>query len=62
MKAKYLGCVKDGWKHTELHYEYRGHEYWITKDNNGYMGKALGNSTKRNSARLTRLLSVGMIL
>lgn len=41
MKAKYLGCVHDGWQHTELRYEYKGYEYWVTKHNNGYMDKSL---------------------
>ena len=41
MKAKYLGCVRDGWQHTELHYEYKGYDYFITKHNNGYMDKSL---------------------
>lgn len=40
-KATYKGCVHDGWEHTELFYEYRGHEYIITKHNNGYMGESL---------------------
>lgn len=41
MKATYKGCYHDGWEHTNLFYEYRGHEYMVTKDNNGYMGKSL---------------------
>ena len=41
MKAKFLGAVKDGWQHTELMYEYRGYEYFVTKHNNGYMDKSL---------------------
>ena len=41
MKAKYIGCVQNGWEHTDLHYEYRGYTYIVTKDNNGYMGKSL---------------------
>ena len=40
-KAKYIGCTHDGWQHTELHYEYRGYTYIITKHNNGYMGESL---------------------
>ena len=40
-EAKYIGCVHDGWQHTELEYEYRGHRYFVTKDNNGYMGKPM---------------------
>lgn len=41
MKAKYIGCTHDGWQHTDLHYEYKGHVYIITKHNNGYMDKSL---------------------
>ena len=41
MKAKYTGCVHEGWEHTWLFYEYRGHEYSIIKHNNGYMDKSL---------------------
>lgn len=46
MKAKYIGCVHDGWEHTELHYEYRGFTYIITKHNNGYLGKSLREQHK----------------
>ena len=41
MQAKYKGCYHDGWKHTELIYEYKGCEYVVTKHNNGYMDKSL---------------------
>jgi len=46
-KAKFIKALKGdnrfgkGWEHTELMYEYRGYEYIITKDNNGYMGTPL---------------------
>lgn len=39
--AKFIGAYKDGWKHTDLEYEYRGYRYFVTKDNNGYMGTPL---------------------
>lgn len=43
IKAKFIGATRDrnpreSWKHTELWYEYRGHQYCVVKDNNGYMG------------------------
>ena len=38
MKARYIGCTRDGWEHIELHYEYRGYTYIVTKHNNGYSG------------------------
>lgn len=59
MKAKYLGCVKDGWKHTELHYEYRGHEYWVTKDNNGYMGKSLREQHEEEQRKIDEAIERG---
>lgn len=40
-RAKYIGCVRDGWEHTDLEYEYRGKTYFVTKHNNGYCGKTL---------------------
>lgn len=32
---------KHAWEHTDLLYEYRGHEYIVTKHNNGYWGDSL---------------------
>jgi len=46
-KAIFIGvCRKNrydrhAWEHTDLMYEYRGHQYIVTKDNNGYMGESL---------------------
>ena len=45
-KAKFIGATRDrnpreAWKHTELWYEYRGHQYCVVKHNNGYMDKPL---------------------
>lgn len=40
-KAKYIGCTHDGWRHTELHYEYRGYTYIVVRHNNGYLDKSL---------------------
>lgn len=43
MKAKFIKALYDknpfnkhSWEHTDLLYEYRGHEYIVTKHNNGY--------------------------
>lgn len=38
-KAKFIGETRDrnpreAWKHTELWYEYRGHQYCVVKHNN----------------------------
>lgn len=52
MKATYKGCVHDGWQHTELIYEYRGHEYIVTKHNNGYMDKSLRQQHQEEQARI----------
>ncbi|MBR3019993.1 MAG: hypothetical protein IKH57_23445 [Clostridia bacterium] len=57
-KAKFIGAVKKSpydrhaWEHTELMYEYRGHQYIVTKDNNGYMGDSLPAQHKREQARI----------
>lgn len=32
---------KHAWEHTDLLYEYRGHQYIVTKHNNGYFGDPL---------------------
>lgn len=51
-KAKYIGCIRDDWKHTELFYEYRGHEYCVTKHNNGYMDKSLKQQHEEAQAKI----------
>lgn len=45
-KAKFICATVDrnqreAWKHTELWYEYRGHEYCVVRHNNGCMDKSL---------------------
>lgn len=55
-RAKYKGCVHDGWKHTELFYEYRGHEYIITKHNNGYMDKSLRQKHEEEQRRIDEMI------
>lgn len=42
-KAKFIKAIKNrnpfdkhAWEHTDLLYEYRGHQYIVTKHNNGY--------------------------
>jgi len=56
MKAKYIGCAHDGWQHTELFYEYRGHEYTVTKHNNGYMDKSLRQQHEDEQRRIDKLI------
>ena len=52
MRATYKGCVHDGWQHTELFYEYRGHQYIVTKHNNGYMGDSLRKQHEEAQAKI----------
>lgn len=44
------------WEHTDLLYEYRGHEYIITKDNNGYMGTPLWKQHQEEQARIDKMI------
>ena len=60
-RAKFIGATRDrnpreAWKHTELWYEYRGHEYCVTKDNNGYMGESLRAQHEREQKRIDDML------
>lgn len=60
-KAKYIGCARNnsfnnGWKHTELFYEYRGHEYCIIKHNNGYMDKSLRKQHEEEQAKIDYMI------
>ena len=57
MKAKYIGCTHDGWKHTELHYEYKGHQYIVIKHNNGYMDKSLKQQHEEAQAEIDELIA-----
>lgn len=50
--AKYIGCTHEGWQHTWLHYEYRGHEYSVIKHNNGYMDKSLRQQHQEEQRRI----------
>lgn len=52
LKARYIGCIHDGWEHTELEYEYRGHKYFVTKHNNGYMDKSLRQQHEEEQKRI----------
>lgn len=60
-KATFKGAFSDnrfgkGWEHTELLYEYRGHEYIITKDNNGYMGTPLWKQHQEEQSRIDKMI------
>lgn len=55
-KAKFVGAVHDGWQHTELEYEYRGHYYFVTKHNNGYMDKSLRQQHKEEQDKIDQMI------
>ena len=62
-KATFIGACKKNpfdlhaWEHTELCYEYRGHQYIVTRDNNGYMGESLPAQHRREQARIDELIA-----
>ena len=58
-KAKFIKAVynnnpydRHAWEHTDLLYEYRGHQYFVTKDNNGYMGTPLWKQHQEEQRRI----------
>lgn len=59
-KAKFIGvCNKNprdrhAWEHTEFIYEYRGHQYLVTKHNNGYAFDSLVSQHRREQERIDR--------
>lgn len=62
-KAKFITAKKNrnpfdrhAWEHTDLLYEYRGHQYIITKDNNGYMGEPLWLQHKHEQERIDEMI------
>lgn len=62
-KATFIGACKKNpfdrhaWEHTELCYEYRGHQYIVARDNNGYMGESLPAQHRREQARIDDLIA-----
>lgn len=61
-KAKFLGACKSNpfdrhaWEHTDLLYEYRGHQYIVTRHNNGYSSDTLAMQHKQEQARIDDLI------
>lgn len=59
-KAKFIRALKKNpldrhaWEHTELLYEYRGHEYIVTKHNNGYAFDGLAKQHKEAQEDIDR--------
>lgn len=47
---------KHAWEHTDLLYEYRGHEYIVTKHNNGYSGDPLWKQHQEEQARIDAMI------
>lgn len=62
-KATFKGVVRGNrwdrhaWEHTDLLYEYRGHEYIVTKDNNGCMGTPLWEQHQEEQKRIDELIA-----
>lgn len=59
MKAKFIKVLYDknplnkhSWEHTDLLYEYKGHEYIVTKHNNGYAFDSLYKQHQEAQARI----------
>ena len=60
-KARFVTAIRDnrygkGWEHTELMYEYRGHTYFVTKHNNGYMDKSLRAQHQEEQERIDKMI------
>lgn len=57
-RARFIKTLKSdnrfgkGWEHTALLYEYRGYEYIVEKDNNGYMGTPLWKQHEEEQAKI----------
>lgn len=62
-KARFIRAIYDSnpfnrhaWEHTDLLYEYRGHEYIITKHNNGYSGDPLWKQHQEEQERIDKMI------
>lgn len=62
-KARFIKAVRNSnpldrraWEHTDLLYEYRGHEYIITKHNNGYMDEPLWKQHEKEQAKIDNMI------
>lgn len=63
-KAKFITAVKSrnpldrhSWEHTDLIYEYRGHQYIVTAHNNGYFGDTLKEQHRREQAAIDQRIN-----
>lgn len=62
-KAKFVKAIRNtnpfdrhAWEHTDLVYEYCGHEYIVTKHNNGYSGDTLAEQHRKEQARIRDMI------
>lgn len=63
MKAKFIRTIRNtnpvdrhAWEHTDLLYEYRGHEYIVTAHNNGYWGDSLREQHQEEQAKIDAMI------
>ena len=62
-KAKFIKALysknpldKHSWEHTDLLYEYRGHQYIVTKHNNGYAFDSLYKQHQEEQAKIDSMI------
>lgn len=63
MKATFIKAIysnnpfdKHAWEHTDLLYEYKGHQYIVTKHNNGYSGDPLWKQHEEEQAKIDAMI------
>lgn len=63
-KAKFIKAInntnpfnKHAWEHTDLLYEYRGHQYIITRHNNGYAFDPLWKQHKEEQEKIDYMIA-----
>lgn len=62
-KAKFIKALYDrnplnkhAWEHTDLLYEYKGHQYIVTKHNNGYAFDSLRKQHEEEQRRIDEMI------
>ena len=62
-KAKFIKTLKNtnhfdkhAWEHTDLLYEYKGHQYIVTKHNNGYAFDSLWKQHQEEQKRIDEMI------
>lgn len=57
-KATFIRAIPGNtWQHTDLVYEYRGHQYIVTKHNNGYAFDGLAAQHKREQEAIDQRIA-----